>query len=462
MSTLSRLGRGAALAVVLSTLAACQALIDPNGTQDTAEGVVNSGASDRAMSALTRGDYSAAERYALTALRYNPRDPMALLAAGLAYQGLGRYDLARQYYEVIITGNIAGTIMTPGDGGVAMPRSVMDVARANMAVIDKITGRNVPRSAAQSGKLPGASAVGAPPFPYGEEMLSPGDGRPTVNATDMRPIGESRGAVASQAESNVAGRFRVLRRLLDDGLITPEEYRGRRAANTGALLPYSGQPPSVGLDRPIPDDNAVIARLKALAHNLEGRAITPAEHAAERAIILNALVPDKPGRTEVPARPPADLLEAGQAVGRVERMLTAGLVSADEAAKEKAAIDQRFTAQMSTQRVEGTVTGLRLAPPAAPAPAPAAAGASTKAAAAAGKWGVALASSASEAEAKSAWEAIKRKFPMELGSYDASYRANTDGSKWRILVGPLASKAAAAKLCKTLKLHRQACDTAAL
>jgi len=60
--------------------------------------------------------------------------------AGTAYQGMGRYDLARQYYEVIITTQTPGSIMAPGDGGVVMPRSIIDVARANMALIDKITG----------------------------------------------------------------------------------------------------------------------------------------------------------------------------------------------------------------------------------------------------------------------------------------------------------------------------------
>ena len=456
MSTLSRLGRGAALAVVLSALSACQALIDPNGAQETAEGVVNARASDSAVSALTRGDYSAAERYALTALRYNPRDPLGLLVAGLAYQGLGRYDLARQYYEVILTSNISGTIMTAGDGGVAMPRSVMDVASANMAMIDQITGRNAATSAAQSGRAPGASAVGGPTLPFATGEAG-GAMRPDVSTANMRPVGEGRAAMASVAEHNVASRFRILKALLDGGLITPEEYRVRRSANTGALLPYTGRAPGVGLDRPVPADQAVIRRLQALGRSLEHREITPEEHAAERETILNALLPAQAVRSEIAPRPPADMLEAGQAVGRVERMRTADLISADEAAKEKAAIEQRYRSQISSQPVEGTVSGLRpVETSSVPAPAKPAA------AKGAGQWGVSLASAASENEAKTAWASIKRKFPEELGKYEASYRSNGDGSKWRVLVGPLASKTAATKLCKTLKLHRQACDAASM
>ncbi|KAF0221974.1 MAG: TPR-like [Rhodospirillaceae bacterium] len=445
--------------MVLSALSGCQALIDPNGTQNTVEGIVNSDASDRAMSALTRGDYTTAERYALTALRYNPRDGMALLAAGLAYQGLGRHDLARQYYEVIITGSIPGSIMAPGDGGVVMPRSIIDIARANMAVIDKMSGRYVPRSAAESGRAPGASAVGAPPLPFGEAAPLAATDRPQVATGSLRPIGAEGGAgIASAAEVNATGRFRILKRLLDEGLITPDEYRARRNANTGALLPYTGQAPSVGLERPLPSEDALSARLRALAQNLEGRAITSAEHAAERTAILDALLPDKPRRTEMALLPPRDLLEAGQAIGRVERLTAAGLITADEARKEKAAIDQRYNTQMGAQRVEGSITGLRSGTAPAPAPAAAANGKAAPVAKTSGKWGVGLATATSEDEARTLWEGIKRKFPEELGKSEASFRPSSDGSKWRVLVGPLASKTAATKLCKTLKLHRQACD----
>ncbi|WP_249209291.1 tetratricopeptide repeat protein [Magnetospirillum sulfuroxidans] len=459
MSTLSRLRRGAAMVLVLSALAGCQALIDPGGTQNTVEGVINSDASDRAMSALTRGDYSTAERYALTALRYNPRDPLALLVAGLAYQGLGRYDLARQYYEVIITTNVPGSIMTPGDGGVAMPRSIVDIARANMAAIDKMSGRYVPRSAAESGRAPGASAIGAPALPFGDPAPLVSADRPQAGVGALRPIGaDAANGMNSSAEVNAISRFRILKRLLDDGLITPDEYRARRNANTGALLPYSGQAPSTGLERPVPADTALSARLRALAQSLEGRAISPAEHAAERTAILDALLPDKPRRTEVAPLPPRDLLEAGQAVGRVERLLAAGLISTDEAKKEKTAIDQRYTTQMGTQRVEGSVTGLR--PGGSEPVAPKSAATASKPAN--GKWGVALASATSEDEARTLWEGIKRKFPEELGKYEGSFRSTADGSKWRVLAGPLASKTAATKLCKTLKLHRQSCDAAGM
>lgn len=445
------LARMAIAVVAVMAVAGCSVLQDPNGARKTAEGtIINDSATDRALAALNRGDYPAAERNALLALRYNPKDPLALTAAGLAYQGMGRYDVARQYYEVIITNRIPGSIVTPGENGVAQPRSVVEVAQANMATIDRITGRNVAMTAKESGALPGAPAVGAPPYP--EIPVVNGAGRPVVSGTRLDPIAaaSTMGAGAprvTDAETNVAGRFRILKRLLGDGLITPDEYYGRRMANIGALLPYTQKPPARGLERPVPNDEAVIARLREIAHTLETKAMTPAEHAAERTTILDALLPEHPLQYDVPPLPPRDLLEAGDAVGRVERLRTAGLVSDAEAAREKEAIRRSLDGHLAGQPVDGTASGMRAGP-----------SSSTSSSG----WGVALASAKSEAGAKSEWARIKAKYPVELGALDAHIKRTTKGKavRYRVVAGPVADKSAATSLCKSLKLHRQSCDPA--
>lgn len=457
MKLLSCLGRTAATAALAVGLAGCGAALDPQGTGQAVNAMANAGAADRAMSALTKGDYPAAERHATLALRSNPKDATALLVAGLAHQGMGRYDVARQYFEVIVTTQPAGTIMTPGDGGVIMPRSVVEVARANMAVIDKITGRNIPRSAAESGRPPGAPAIGAPPFPANEPVPGISD-RPVVSA-DLAPLDGGAGQ-ASEAERNVAGRFRILQRLRDEGLITPQEYSARRGANVGALLPFTQSPPAKGLERPIPGEAAVVTRLRDLAKTLENRGITAEQLAAERGAILEALLPEKPRGTEASPLPPKDLIEAGKAVGRLERMKAAGLVTADEAAREKTALDRALDRHLASQLVSGTATGLRPASGGQPGAAPASAG-SAKAAG----WGVSLAWGKSEEAARASWDRIKGKFPVELGGLEASIKRISRKGKpdsWQVVAGPVADKAAASKLCKTLKLHRQACDPATL
>lgn len=454
MRTLSRLGRTAAAVMTAATLTGCAVLLDTQGTQETVGSLVNQDASDRAMAALSRGDNSAAERHALTALRYNPKDATALLVAGLSYQGMGRYDLARQYYEVIISNETPGSIMTPGDGGVAQPRSIIDVARANMLVIDKITGRSVPRSVQESGRPPGASAVGAPPFPSAEFTMV--GGRPLVSADQLSPVGPA--ARMSDAEANVAGRFRILKRLLDEGLITPEEFAQRRAANAGALLPFTAPVPSIGLDRPVPGDEAVVRRLRDLGGTLETRAITPAQHAAERSTILDALLPAQPRKLDTPPLPPKDMIEAGQAVGRAERMRGLGLVSDGEAKKEKDAIERSLGTQLAGERVSGTATGLRPG-------APGSAGPMAAPPAKATGWGVALVTLKSEEAARTAWGKIKAKFPEQLGSMEAAFKRvemRDKSVRYKVVAGPVTDKAAAAKLCKTLKLHRQACDPSTL
>lgn len=457
MSSLSRLARTAAAVMTAASLAGCGAVLDPQGTQQTFGAVANQDAADRAMSALSRGDYTGAERAAMTALQYNPRDPVALLVAGLAYQGMGRYDLARQYYEVILTNQLPGSILAPGEGGGVTPRSVVDLARANMAVVDKITGRGVPRSAAESGQAPGAPSVGAPPFPVVNRPV----GRPSVGASPLEPVTASVLAPsATDAETNVAGRFRILKRLLDEGLVTQDEYARRRAANAGALLPFTQSPPAQGLERPIPGDEAVVRRLREIGQTLETRATTPAQHAAERATILDALLPERPRKAEAAPLPPKDMIEAGQAVGRVERLRAAGLVSGDEARREKDAIERALDTTLGSQRVAGTATGLKAAQP----------GQNTAQAAAAGKpaaggWGVRLASGKSEEAARATWEKIRAKYPEELKGLELQVKKTEQGEKgvrWQVLAGPVADKDAARKLCKTLKLHRQACDPASL
>lgn len=451
MRRVSRLGRTAAAVVTLAAMAGCAPVLDPRGTQDTVVGMVNAGAADASSAALTRGDFPAAERYAIAALRYNPRDPVALLNAGIAYQGMGQYDLARQYYEVIITNQIPGTIMAPGDGGVVMPRSAVDVARANMALIDKITGRSTPRTIQESGRPAGAPGVGAPPLP--SVVPVPAAGRPMINASQLDPVGASTGQPVrvSDAEVNVAGRFRILKRLLDEGLITPEEYNKRRAANLGALLPFTHSPPGMGLERPIPGDESVVRRLRDMTAALEGREMSAAEHAAERTVILDALLAEKPRRFEMGAASPKDMIEAGQAVGRLERLRGAGLISEAEARKERDAVERSLDSQLSGQRVAGTATGLRPGAPGSHGPA-------SPASSAASGWGVSLASSKTEAGAHKLWAGIKAKFPQELGNLDAHFK--TAGGRTKVIAGPLDSKDAARKLCKTLKLHRQACDPA--
>jgi hypothetical protein len=409
---------------VAAGLAGCAALVDPKGTSDELLAVLPSErAVDRAMAALSRGDTAAAENWAVSALRKNRRDPYALLIAGLVYQNTGRYDLARQYYEVILTNQPQVTLMLPGDDGIVRARPLIDVARTNIAVIDKITGRSSPKTSLESGRAPGTEQT-AQPVP--------------------------------DAEMNVAGRFRILKRLLDDHQVTPEEYSSRRSTNLGALLPYSASPPAAGLERPVPDDSQIITRLKDLKAAVEAREISPAQESVERGMILEKLLPARPANRMMPVLPPNDMIEAARMAGRLERLRAAGLISGDEFAREKAAMERALDARLAGKPVDVAATGLRYGTvPTTPAPeatplAPSA-------------WGVALATVKSEEEGKATWDRIRLRFPEDLLGKSLSLTKVTlrnKGVRWKVVAGPLDSKDSAVRLCKTLKLHRQSCDPA--
>jgi len=429
MGKASRIGPMLVALSATLALADCGGLLDPRGSSDTfVSALPGERPADRAMSALSRGDTAAAESLALAALRKNPKDPYALLVAGMVCQNTGRYDLARQYYDVIVTNNYAATLMAPGDNGVMQPRSTLDLAKTNLDAIDKITGRRAARTVAESGRAAGVEFVA-----------------PTAN----------------DAETNVVARFRALKRLLDEELITPDEYSVRRRANAGALLPLSLSPPAVGLERPTPADSQIVQRLRALKTAVEARELSPRELAEERQVILDALLPSQPRTLALPPLPPRDMLEASQAVGRVERMRAAGLISSDEAAREKAALDRALDGSLQAGKpVEGTATGLRYG----------AAGGrgvpdvSTQALPPKDlPWGVSIGLAKSEAEAQTTWERVKSKFPEDLGNLQMTTKKvqlREKGARWRVVAGPLASQDAARKLCKTLKLHRQSCDPA--
>ncbi len=448
------LRRGLLAVSLAAVLAGCGVLNDPRGFSDAVmkSPLLDDDSSERAMTALTRGEYSTAERLAIGALRRNPKDPYALYTAGMVYQATGRYDLARQYYEVIIANRPQVTLTTPSQGGPQV-RSLIDVAQANLLVVDRMLGRSVAGSALRSGR-----AAEATPQQF-EPMTPQGASRGMVAAEPLGEPGQAMPASmmstrgATQAETNVATRFRTLRRLLDEGLITPEEHSRRRNTNLGALLPYSSKlPPAQGLERPGPTEEQVVDRLRALGVALESRALSPAEHGAERLAIIDALLPAEPRKVDMPVLPPKDVMEAATAVGRVERLRAANLVSTEEAKREKAAVEKVLDSQLAKQPVSGTATGLRQGT---------ANGSGARSPAGGGTPGIGLGTAKSEDAARDTWAKIRAKFPEELGGIDATFPKidqGERGTRWRIVAGPMKNRADAVKLCKVLKLHRQTCE----
>ncbi|MEO0036541.1 MAG: hypothetical protein RLZZ501_2564, partial [Pseudomonadota bacterium] len=203
-------------------------------------------------------------------------------------------------------------------------------------------------------------------------------------------------------------------------------------------------------------DAEVIARLKSLSDQLEAKALTPAEQTAERGVILDALLPAQPRELEMPPASLHTVMEAASAVGRAERLRGAGLLQADEAAAERAAIERQLDGG----------SGYAAAP--APTRHASARHAKSKGKAKAGNSAspaLILATAPSEDEARATWEKIKAKYPEELGSMNAAIRqvgGGAKGPRWRVVAGPVETSAEARRLCKALKLYRQSCTVGIL
>ena len=87
----------------------------------------------------------------------------------------------------------------------------------------------------------------------------------------------------------------------------------------------------------------LIAGLRAIGRALEMRAISVTQHAAERNMILDALMPSAPVVVANPGAPPRGLLEAADAVRRLEPLRDPGYISSDEYVQERQALEIAHT-----------------------------------------------------------------------------------------------------------------------
>ena len=164
----------------------------------------------------------------------------------------------------------------------------------------------------------------------------PAAAMPDLPQNDVPTLGQ---IPLTLAEKNVIRRFETLRRLQEEDLITGQEYAQRRASNAGALLPYTHDPAAAGLSRSVPGTDAIVARLAALKRAFEMRAITAQQHALERTMILNALLPERPNQRDNPKPPPSDVLAGAAAIGHLEELRQDELITSSEFEAEREAIE---------------------------------------------------------------------------------------------------------------------------
>ncbi len=383
-----------AAAALIAALPGCAPLFDSAGFGGTVNAAAGGNdASDEAMAELAKGDYSRAEKLATAAWRGNSSDPYAAYVLAEVYMNTGRPDMARKQYEAIVSMNAQQTV---AEGGKRV--ALAQVARERLASMQPAP----------------------PPKPAMEQKLSV--------AVDEAGTG---------AEASIIRRFKTLQRLLEEGLITKDEFDQRRSANLGALMPYMVVPPAANLDLPAPAPSEIVDRMKTLVAEYQNHSISATQAQRERLIILDALLPGLDARRADPPQPITGAVQAAEVVGRLTRYREAGVITADEET------DARKTVMKALQDHEAQVAAAQHGQPIGPV----------------GE-GIQLGTYGSEDRAMQGWAALQKEFPKELGSLQSKVvkvALRHGGAVWRLNAGPLADRKAALAACRIVKRRHQTC-----
>ncbi|MCK5547063.1 MAG: hypothetical protein KAI27_06785 [Rhodospirillaceae bacterium] len=389
------------------------------------------------LAELAKGNNVAALAHFNSAIKINPKDVHALFGAALVHQNNGRPDRARSYYRriLMISPQPKEEIMIWAG---SQPQSINELANINLTLIDGPSPQSSvvdTQTLNASGAMPKSQMYVAPSVP---SMASN-----RIAADEIR---------FADADVNIVERFKTMRSLAEQGLITQGEFSARRQVNIGALLPLSSNPPAAGLDRSVPPASQISNRLRAISRALEMQAISVSQHSSERTMILDALMPARPANVAMAPLAPKDLMSAADAVRRLEFLKQADIITGDEYARERAAIEGSMqmqpavamqpSAQMQAPQMLGS------------APAPKKMSGFQP--------GVHLASYRQIKAAERGWKELQVRFSSRLGGLEKIIERVDLGSPkgvfYRLKAGPLSSNNEAIAVCKTLKQKRQYCD----
>ena len=195
----------------------------------------------------------------------------------------------------------------------------------------------------------------------------------------------------------------------------------------------------------------IAGRFKAIARALEMRAISVAQHSSERSMILDALMPSAPVVIANAAIPPRGLMQAADAVRRLEKLKNNGYINNEEYRRERQAVEiamrppapRRPVSKKNSETNTSGKPAKKLRSPQNPQP------------------GVHLASYRTSNQATRGWSQIKRAHRKLVGALEHMVKRVNLGKKgtyYRLIVGPLPSMAAAKSMCRKLKRRRQFCE----
>ena len=410
----------------------------------------NNDLAELGIAELAKGNYVTAEGHFKVALERDNRDVEALMGLGMLYQNTGQPTKAREMYEAVLAlrPNETQQIIVLKSLSV---RPISEVASVNLALLESggvLTGMGRGRQAVPStaGMVPNRTSA---PVVSAAPVAPMGAVNPLLGRRAPAPTG-GEVPVFSSAQKNIVNRFHILKSLKDQGLITPDEFATRRRANIGSLLPLTSPPPATGLDRPVPSTEQISGRLRAISRALEMRAISVGQHASERTMILDALMPAAPVSVANPGVPPRGLMEAADRVRWLEFLKTERTIGSDEYTRERKAVESA----MQPKAPKMSKRAASYAKPLGPQEKAMAQGAMQSA--------IHLASYRSKGKAEKGWKQIKRKHRKLLNKLGSEIvKVNLGPGKgvfYRLNAGPLAGKSAAGSLCRKLKRRRQFCE----
>lgn len=370
-------------------------------------------------------------------------------------------------------------VRTNPESTVIQPRPMPAPAPAVVAAAPVRPAAPAPRLQSPRGTPASSPASSDDKKPQGEDetIVISSASQPVFDAREFMPASVEAGKLPviqrslgdipmTAAEKNVVQRFETLRRLAEDSLITQEEFVRRRQANVGALLPYTKDPAAEGLERSVPSSDAIVARLAALRRSFEMRAITAPQHAMERTMILNALLPETPQDRMDRKPPPVDVIQGAAMVGHLEQIRQKNLITTAEFEAEKAAIEHVLrTGLLPSQEMQDADEKKAAAAKAASAKAKPSAASAASAAAPADITGpvVHLGSFRNEDSAKQGWQEIVAQNKTTLGSLKQVIRRVElgQGTFYRVMAGPFNSVSDAEAVCIQLKQANQFCRASA-
>lgn len=364
---------------------------------------------------------------------------------------------------------------------------VVPMAGAGNAAPTTQTAANIqaePQAAAPAQPAPQATAAQRQvPQTLTPQTATPQTGAPQAVAPQAmqaqpQPLTQPSAKVAARAADRpvppIVRRLATLEYLHRNKLIDDADYQARRAANVGALLPLTqGDRLAADPDSPAPRPEDVVDRLRRLRDFSQRGLISQADYQREHKAILDALLPVQGGRRTAPPPQELDGDEATRRLETLDRWKEADLITDEELEAERKAIlaamnrsITRFKAPPPKASAAGSSKGNSNAPiplnTALPTPRPKTVGGD----AGSGNYAAAaldfeesikihLASFRDRNSAEKGWQELKKRYPVDLAGLMVEIRPVNLGPKrgvyQRVLAGPFADKAEAARTCKRIK-----------